>query len=162
MRIWLRFLRIGHRRALWSAVNLSPNRRAGGRPSCSGTVPALQGALVRFTSLQISQFMSSGNCVYLLCRAPAGTEYFDFTMRCFCRCPPLPLAFRRLAAVGSSPPDEAEGLPSRAESEVRSSSSIAEGLPSLEPAAAELPAGLASSRSVSTCSMRAANTMGTS
>ena len=70
---------------LWSAVNLSPNDFAGGRPSGSGSVPALQGALVIFVILHISQSGSAGKCVYGLCLALGALVYFDFTKRCFFR-----------------------------------------------------------------------------
>ena len=70
---------------LWSAVNLSPNNFAGGRPSGSGSVPALQGALVIFVILHISQSGSAGKCVYGLCLALGAFVYLDFTKRCFFR-----------------------------------------------------------------------------
>ena len=70
---------------LWSAVNRSPSCRAGGRPSGSGSVPALQGALVVLITLQISQSGSVGQCVYRLCRALGAFVYLDFTNRCFFR-----------------------------------------------------------------------------
>ena len=80
---------------LWSAVNLSPNSFARGRPSGSGSVPALQGALVVFVILHISQSGSAGKCVYGLCLALGAFVYLDFTNRC---------VFRLLALV-------LEGLP---------------------------------------------------
>ena len=70
---------------LWSAVNRSPNCSAGGRPSGSGMVPALQGALVIFVILHISQSGSVGKCVYRLCLALDAFVYLDFTRRCLFR-----------------------------------------------------------------------------
>ena len=91
---------------LWSAVNRSPNCRAGGRPSGSGIVPALQGALVIFVILHISQSGSAGKCVYRLCRALGAFAYFDFTKRCFLRSQAFFLTFFLGFGLASDDDDE--------------------------------------------------------
>ena len=129
-------------------------------------MPALQGTLVLYIILHISQSLSSGKCVYRLCRALGAFVYFDITRRFFCLLreflsdrpveddvdDELDVESWLVDGEGSSAPAAAEGRPPR---------SWAEGCPSLELVMVEWAAGLASS-SPQVESFRAAKINGTS